>query len=182
MRLVALSATTLAVLALSAGAAFGHDGPGIRQSGEQKDMRRVGHTDLQGRPAYHPTFIKYPDGRVIAFVGTHGGSKPNPLKAGAVELNGTMIIDITNPARPVEKFHIPAPASGAQTQSNRACLGSDLPEAERSKLELLRTDTPTFTAVVESRRNRYDEWYLYQAGKVELCNVPMPVRMPEAKP
>lgn len=61
-------------------------------------------------------------------------------------------------------------------------LGSDLPEAERSKLELLRTDTPTFTAVVESRRNRYDEWYLYQAGKVELCNVPMPVRMPEAKP
>lgn len=61
-------------------------------------------------------------------------------------------------------------------------LGSELPEAERSKLELLRTDTPTFTAAVESRRNRYDEWYLYQAGKVELCNVPLPVRLPEAKP
>lgn len=61
-------------------------------------------------------------------------------------------------------------------------LGSELPEAERSKLELLRTDTPTFTAVVESRRNRYDEWYLYQAGKVELCNVPLPVRLPEPKP
>lgn len=61
-------------------------------------------------------------------------------------------------------------------------LGSELPEAERSKLELLRTDTPTFTAVIESRRNRYDEWYLYQAGKVELCNVPLPVRTAEAKP
>jgi peptidylprolyl isomerase len=57
-------------------------------------------------------------------------------------------------------------------------LGSELPEAERSKLELLRTDTPTFTALVETRRNRHDDWYLHQAGKVELCNVALPVRMP----
>jgi cyclophilin family peptidyl-prolyl cis-trans isomerase len=55
-------------------------------------------------------------------------------------------------------------------------LGSELPEAERSRIELLRTDTPTFTALVETRRNRHDEWYLSQAGKVELCNVALPVR------
>lgn len=36
-----------------------------------------------------------------------------------------MIIDITNPKKPVEKFHIPGVA-GAQTQSNRMCLGSQL--------------------------------------------------------
>ena len=36
-------------------AALGASGTlAISQSGEQKDMRRVGHTDLQGRPAYHP--------------------------------------------------------------------------------------------------------------------------------
>src|SRR4051794_31624551 len=69
----------------------------VSQSGEQKNMRRVGHTDLQGRPAYQPNTIVYPDGRTIAFVGTHGGSKPNPLKGGAVEFNGTMIIDVTRP-------------------------------------------------------------------------------------
>ena len=95
----------------------------------------MGHTDLQGRAAYHPNFINYPDGRVMAFVGTHSstsgsnGPRPNPLKAGAVEPNGTMIIDITDPKNPVEKFHIPGPAStgAAQTQSNRMCLGRDLP-------------------------------------------------------
>ena len=61
-------------------------------------------------------------------------------------------------------------------------LGSEVPAAQRSTLELLRTDTPTFTALVESRRNRHDDWYLYQAGKVELCNVPIPVRVADAKP
>src|SRR5919106_5350003 len=91
----------------------------ISQSGELKEMRRVGHTDLQGRPAYHPNFIEYQDGRVIAFIGTHGGSAPNPLKPDSpMEFNGTFIVDITDPAKPVEKFHIPGPASGAQTQSN----------------------------------------------------------------
>ena len=111
----------------------------ISQSGEQKDMRRVGHTDLQGRPAYHPWFQKYPDGRIIAFIGTHGGSKPNTLKPGnPVEFNGTMIVDITDPANPVEKFHIPGPANGAQTQSNRTCLGSDLPGGLPGRVYMMR--------------------------------------------
>ena len=55
-------------------------------------------------------------------------------------------------------------------------LASDVPEAERSNLQVLRTDTPTFTALVESRRNRSDEWYKRPAGHIELCNVPIPVR------
>ena len=79
------------------------------------------------RPAYQPNTIVYPDGRTIAFVGTHGGSRPNPLKGGVVELNGVMVIDVTNPERPVEKAHIPVPAAGGQSQSVRMCLGSDLP-------------------------------------------------------
>ncbi|HSX61234.1 MAG TPA: peptidylprolyl isomerase [Tahibacter sp.] len=58
----------------------------------------------------------------------------------------------------------------------RVRLGSDVPEDQRSSLELLRTDTETFTALVETRRNRHDEWYLSQAGKVEVCNVALPVR------
>src|ERR687887_2922918 len=90
--------------ALMTGQAVARDNRAISQSGEQKDMRRVGHVDLQGRPSYQPNFIEYPDGRVIAFAGTHGGAKPNPLKGGVVENNGTMIVDITDPARPVEKF------------------------------------------------------------------------------
>jgi peptidylprolyl isomerase len=55
-------------------------------------------------------------------------------------------------------------------------LASQVPEAERTKLELLRTDSKTFTTVVESRRNRKDEWYKRPAGHIDLCNVPLPVR------
>lgn len=55
-------------------------------------------------------------------------------------------------------------------------LAADLPEAERAPIEVLRTDTPAFRALVESRRNRRDEWYLHPAGAIDLCNVPLPVR------
>jgi hypothetical protein len=156
----------------------------ISQSGEQKDMRRVGHTDLQGRPAYHPWFQKYPDGRIIAFIGTHGGSKPNTLKAGnPVEFNGTMVVDITDPANPVEKFHIAGPASGAQTQSNRTCLGSDLPGGLPGRVYMMRnvqtnnlavsgfevwdvTDVsaPTLAGEMRNLRNTHKHWWECKTG------------------
>ncbi len=57
-------------------------------------------------------------------------------------------------------------------------LASELPSAARTRLEVLRTDSPTFTALVEARRNRRDEWYQSRAGYIDLCNVPVPVRAP----
>jgi peptidylprolyl isomerase len=59
-------------------------------------------------------------------------------------------------------------------------VAADLPEAERTPLEMLRTDTATFAAFVEARRNRTDEWFKHRAGRVEVCNVPIPVRAPQA--
>ncbi|MGZ4766079.1 MAG: LVIVD repeat-containing protein [Ilumatobacteraceae bacterium] len=117
-----MAGALMLTLAFAAGSAVA----GVSQSGEQRNMRRVGHTDLQGRPAYQPNVIQYPDGRTIAFVGTHGGSKPNPLKGGVVEQNGTMIIDVTDPDNPVEKFHIHVPVAGGQSQMARMCLGTQL--------------------------------------------------------
>lgn len=55
-------------------------------------------------------------------------------------------------------------------------VAADLPEGQRMKLEILRTDTPAFQALIESRRNRREEWYKRPAGHIELCNVPIPVR------
>ena len=55
-------------------------------------------------------------------------------------------------------------------------LASDLPSEARTPLEVLRTDTPSFQALIESRRNRPDEWYLHQSDHIDLCNVPIPVR------
>ncbi|MES2046776.1 MAG: peptidylprolyl isomerase [Pseudomonadota bacterium] len=56
-------------------------------------------------------------------------------------------------------------------------IAADVPEAERSKLEILRTDTATFKAVVEAQRNRGGDWYKVAAGHIDLCNVPLPVRV-----
>ena len=55
-------------------------------------------------------------------------------------------------------------------------MASDVPAAERARLEVLRTDTATFTALVAARRNRHDDWFVRSAGYIELCNVPLPVR------
>ena len=55
-------------------------------------------------------------------------------------------------------------------------LAADVPESERANIEVLRTDTPTFTALVEARRNRRDDWYKVPAGHIDVCNVPIPVR------
>lgn len=59
-------------------------------------------------------------------------------------------------------------------------LASQLPEAQRTPLQLLRTDTPLFSELVEARRNRRDDWYKRPAGHIDLCNVPLPVRAPPA--
>nr|WP_315472784.1 peptidylprolyl isomerase [uncultured Undibacterium sp.] len=56
-------------------------------------------------------------------------------------------------------------------------LAADVPEAARSKLEVFRTDTTSFTALVEAQRNRGGDWYKFAANHIELCNVPIPVRV-----
>ena len=58
----------------------------------------------------------------------------------------------------------------------RVRMGVDLQPSERIELEALRTDTATFAALVEARRNRRDAWYRVPAGRIDLCSVPLPVR------
>ncbi len=53
---------------------------------------------------------------------------------------------------------------------------SDLPPAERTVLEVMRTDRPIFQDVIESRRSRREEWFHEPGGHIEICNVPIPVR------
>jgi peptidylprolyl isomerase len=60
-------------------------------------------------------------------------------------------------------------------------LASEIPAPERPQLEALRVESASFEALVEARRNRRDAWYLKPAGRIDLCNVPLPVR-PVAAP
>lgn len=55
-------------------------------------------------------------------------------------------------------------------------LASELPASERVNLETLRTDSVTFRDLIESRRTRREEWFLEPTGRINLCNVPLPVR------
>jgi hypothetical protein len=55
-------------------------------------------------------------------------------------------------------------------------LAAEVPEAERTNLEVLRDDRPVFAQFVEARRNRSDDWYIHKAGHIDVCNVAVPVR------
>jgi cyclophilin family peptidyl-prolyl cis-trans isomerase len=57
-----------------------------------------------------------------------------------------------------------------------ARLMSDLPEAQRTRVEVLRTDSATFAALVEAKRNRRDDFYQFPAGKIDVCGISAPVR------
>jgi hypothetical protein len=172
-----------AILALGVGSAFA-----IKQSGEQKNMRLVGHSNLQFRGSYQPNVIRYPDGRTIAFAGLHNtqnlpGPLPNPLNGNKPEENGTMIVDITDPAHPVDLFHIPVPVAGGQAQMVRLCLGSDLPRGIPGKVYLLRNiggntaqlsgyetwdvtnpRAPVFLAALRNIRSTHKDWWECSTG------------------
>jgi peptidylprolyl isomerase len=55
-------------------------------------------------------------------------------------------------------------------------VAADVPEAERSRFEVMRTDSSTYQKVVEAQRNRGGPWTKVAAGHVDLCNAPIPVR------
>jgi peptidylprolyl isomerase len=51
-----------------------------------------------------------------------------------------------------------------------------VPVAERTRLEVFRTDRPIFQDLIESRRNRREDWFKNVAGHIEVSNVPIPMR------
>ncbi len=55
-------------------------------------------------------------------------------------------------------------------------LGTDVPEKEQVKLEILKTDTILFKNLREARRNREEDWFVFKAGRIDACNISIPVR------
>jgi len=55
-------------------------------------------------------------------------------------------------------------------------VAADLPEPERTPLEVLRTDSAVFREVLDKRRNRREDWFKFNPGHIDICNVPLPVR------
>jgi len=116
------------------------------------NMRLVGANDLQARSTYQPTLHKYPGGRYILFTGHHalalqgegllpGGQRLpsfNPL-TGQNELNGTSIVDVTDPRNPKYLFHLPvSDGVNGGAQMVRVCDGRTLPVND-NRIYMLRT-------------------------------------------
>ena len=55
-------------------------------------------------------------------------------------------------------------------------VAADVPPDERTPVEVMRTDTPTFQAFVEARRNRREAWFATRAGRIDVSNIPIPSR------
>ena len=55
-------------------------------------------------------------------------------------------------------------------------VASDVPLPERTPIEVLRTDSAGFRALVDQRRNRREDWFKFKPGHIDVCNVPLPVR------
>jgi peptidylprolyl isomerase len=70
------------------------------------------------------------------------------------------------------------------TQANvpivSARVAADVLPTDRVPLEILRTGSATFRAVLDQRRHRPESWFQFHPGHIDVCNVPLPVRAARA--
>lgn len=84
-----------------------------------------------------------------------------PLLSGLPRGSGAMgFYTATDPHTPIRSMQVAA----------------DLPVAQRTPIQVLRTDSPTFAALLDAARNRHDAFYTRAPGKVGVCAMPVPVR------
>lgn len=60
-------------------------------------------------------------------------------------------------------------------------VATELPVAERPRLEYLPTDSESFRRYADARANRRDPFFIRPAGGADICNIPIPIRPVEAK-
>lgn len=60
-------------------------------------------------------------------------------------------------------------------------LASSVAKKNRWEFEALKTDSQTFKDLIEARRNRREEWFHHSVGRLEICNMMLPVRKIETK-
>src|SRR5882724_1618551 len=172
----------LVLVSLAAGPASSQ-APARGHGAEAHDMELVGHDELQGRSAYQPT-IHQQSGRVIAYVGHHGGRARNPL-TGVEEDNGTSIVDVSDPARPRYLAHIPGPAGGSEqggAQMARVCdrqgktyllrtLGNSVPSSGHEVWDVTDPTKPSkASTVVSGLTSTHKNWWECDTGIAYLIS------------
>ena len=60
-------------------------------------------------------------------------------------------------------------------------LAADLPPSQREKIQVLRTSSPTFAAMIDAARHGHNAFYPTPVGKLGICDIHAPVRV-DGKP
>lgn len=113
----------------------------VRTDQSEWNTQLVSYDSLDGRSTYQPLVVRQ-GSRYIAYMAHHAGCAVNRLN-GQNEVNGTSLIDVTDPTHPIYLHHIigfPADCDGsldaAGNQMVHVCAGESLPS--RSPAEAAR--------------------------------------------
>ena len=60
-------------------------------------------------------------------------------------------------------------------------LASDMNTENLMPLQVMKTDSDSFKALIKSRKNRNGEWFTYQHDYIDVCSVVVPVRLESAE-
>lgn len=63
-----------------------------------------------------------------------------------------------------------------RTPIRRVELAAAMSEQTRPRFQRLRTDSASFRTLIQARRFRHEEWFVNPVGRLELCNMPLPLR------
>ena len=105
-----MNKSLLFILCLSCLASIPLSVPHRTYGADAANVRLVGHSDLQGRDALQVVLKGS-----YAYVGHHRGREKNPM-SGALEWNGTTVLDVSNPKQPRIIKHIPG-YEGAESRA-----------------------------------------------------------------
>jgi hypothetical protein len=116
--LVVLAVLAMAVPAWAGTAGSPSFGNWPSEQPQIHNMRLVGWDSLDGRPSYHP-WVNKQGSKYILYAAEHVGYAINRLN-GRNEPNGTSVIDVTDPSRPVYLAHIPGVDDGVNNEARHA--------------------------------------------------------------
>ena len=115
----------------------------VRTAQSEWNTELLGYDSLDGRSTYQPIVV-HQGNRYIAYMAHHAGCAINRLNL-ANEVNGTSLLDVTDPSHPVYLAHIPnSPSDGATctgsldaagNQMVHVCGGDTLPSSSRAEAD-----------------------------------------------
>ncbi|HFC31007.1 MAG TPA: peptidylprolyl isomerase [Oceanospirillales bacterium] len=59
-------------------------------------------------------------------------------------------------------------------------VASDIAKDKRLPIQIMKTDSASFKALIQSRKNRNGQWFVYQHNYIDACSIPVPVRLNNA--